>query len=106
MSAIQDARKRRDLALQAWRQELMVLNTLKANSPEWKKTLWWLTPQKLNPPKGKKQWNAVEAARVRYDKASMEYLDLLTKTEFPKREDSRSEERRVGKECRSRWSPY
>ena len=49
----------------------MVLNTLKANSPEWKK-----------------QWNAVEAARVRYDKASMEYLDLLTKTEFPKREDS------------------
>ena len=71
MSAIQDVRKRRDLALQAWRQELMVLNTLKANSPEWKK-----------------QWNAVEAARVRYDKASMEYLDLLTKTEFPKREDS------------------
>ena len=23
-----------------------------------------------------------------------------------KRDDSRSEERRVGKECRSRWSPY
>ena len=27
--------------------------------------------------------------------------DLATKTE-----DQRSEERRVGKECRSRWSPY
>ena len=25
---------------------------------------------------------------------------------FPAREKNRSEERRVGKECRSRWSPY
>ena len=25
---------------------------------------------------------------------------------IPKRAASRSEERRVGKECRSRWSPY
>src|ERR1017187_4182473 len=25
---------------------------------------------------------------------------------FPMRESMRSEERRVGKECRSRWSPY
>ena len=25
---------------------------------------------------------------------------------FYRREDARSEERRVGKECRSRWSPY
>ena len=25
---------------------------------------------------------------------------------FPSEDDSRSEERRVGKECRSRWSPY
>ena len=24
----------------------------------------------------------------------------------PQRDDNRSEERRVGKECRSRWSPY
>ena len=29
----------------------------------------------------------------------------LASREF-KREDTRSEERRVGKECRSRWSPY
>src|SRR6266511_4885625 len=26
--------------------------------------------------------------------------------EFPRTEHERSEERRVGKECRSRWSPY
>src|SRR5258705_7573089 len=30
------------------------------------------------------------------------YFDLGVRTEFV----SRSEERRVGKECRSRWSPY
>ena len=29
------------------------------------------------------------------------YKDLLTEST-----DDRSEERRVGKECRSRWSPY
>ena len=28
------------------------------------------------------------------------------KKRFPKKEQLRSEERRVGKECRSRWSPY
>src|SRR5258708_31720414 len=27
-------------------------------------------------------------------------------TDAPMKEDERSEERRVGKECRSRWSPY
>ena len=32
---------------------------------------------------------------------------VKTKKEFQdKLENSRSEERRVGKECRSRWSPY
>ena len=39
---------------------------------------------------------------------SMNYPELTTATlhgpEFE--EDRRSEERRVGKECRSRWSPY
>ena len=29
-----------------------------------------------------------------------------TKTNMAKKRRSRSEERRVGKECRSRWSPY
>ena len=30
----------------------------------------------------------------------------LTKTNLLRRLEARSEERRVGKECRSRWSPY
>ena len=32
-----------------------------------------------------------------------DYKDLLTDIYV---DESRSEERRVGKECRSRWSPY
>ena len=32
--------------------------------------------------------------------------DTTTFFYCPMRQDSRSEERRVGKECRSRWSPY
>ena len=32
-------------------------------------------------------------------------FDNLTKKK-PEKNSSRSEERRVGKECRSRWSPY
>ena len=31
---------------------------------------------------------------------------ILTNDEISKMVDTRSEERRVGKECRSRWSPY
>ena len=38
------------------------------------------------------------------------YLDLLEKGDYQGHTygsgDGRSEERRVGKECRSRWSPY
>ena len=33
-------------------------------------------------------------------------LRLMKPGLFPRGELSRSEERRVGKECRSRWSPY
>src|SRR2546423_12157709 len=33
-----------------------------------------------------------------------QYIDLFARTQFPRW--ARSEERRVGKECRSRWSPY
>ena len=33
------------------------------------------------------------------------YVEMLKKF-FPDKEYVRSEERRVGKECRSRWSPY
>ena len=37
-----------------------------------------------------------------------EYIKLIEKftVHFPKDKFCRSEERRVGKECRSRWSPY
>src|SRR5574343_1606938 len=31
---------------------------------------------------------------------------VLVKANFPRKKANRSEERRVGKECRSRWSPY
>ena len=33
-------------------------------------------------------------------------LDDLKNDEITKKREKRSEERRVGKECRSRWSPY
>ena len=34
------------------------------------------------------------------------YYPLSSLNHFFSAQDSRSEERRVGKECRSRWSPY
>src|SRR2546427_6575700 len=42
------------------------------------------------------------------DRISVDASDQLVrvKTEAGRRGPSRSEERRVGKECRSRWSPY
>ena len=48
------------------------------------------------------------------DGAPMVFLELVDRAETPKdtekkaerKERARSEERRVGKECRSRWSPY
>ena len=33
-------------------------------------------------------------------------IDIVHEMELSKPSVSRSEERRVGKECRSRWSPY
>ena len=33
-------------------------------------------------------------------------VSRMTRSEYPYYFNSRSEERRVGKECRSRWSPY
>ena len=33
-------------------------------------------------------------------------MDAKQRAVFPAYTDTRSEERRVGKECRSRWSPY
>ena len=39
-----------------------------------------------------------EKVQAQYDELEVNYTNLKTAT--------RSEERRVGKECRSRWSPY
>ena len=33
-------------------------------------------------------------------------LESVIQSEVSQKEKNRSEERRVGKECRSRWSPY
>ena len=38
--------------------------------------------------------------------ASTEIINLEAILNLPKGTEHRSEERRVGKECRSRWSPY
>ena len=55
--------------------------------------------------------------RLGYESTFREYCDRFTpdylaavreagESGLPALADSRSEERRVGKECRSRWSPY
>ena len=46
-------------------------------------------------------------ARKSVDSDLVDTIDLSNLLTNPKsRSDHRSEERRVGKECRSRWSPY
>ena len=47
-----------------------------------------------------------EAEVVAYDDLGTEAIRRLTVENFPAVVVIRSEERRVGKECRSRWSPY
>ena len=56
----------------------------------------------------KEEWGEAKGGHLEYDRSSG-YL-VLTQSPYlkirQKPEESRSEERRVGKECRSRWSPY
>ena len=41
------------------------------------------------------------------DKLDRQILNIISKNaRIPFKDVARSEERRVGKECRSRWSPY
>ena len=47
-------------------------------------------------------WNFVSSSKERIEQAKDEWKN----GEFAKVTGDRSEERRVGKECRSRWSPY
>jgi len=67
MPTVQDAKKRRDVALQKWRRELRLFQALPHGSPEWEE-----------------QGRAVEQARGRYDKLTAEYLDILTRADPPK----------------------
>src|SRR2546430_7148282 len=45
-----------------------------------------------------------DLARFRFDRAELLEAELVQR--FGRAGTARSEERRVGKECRSRWSPY
>ena len=62
MPTVQDAKNRRDLALQKWRHELRLFQRLQPGSPEWEE-----------------QGRAVDQARARYEKVTAEYLDILTR---------------------------
>jgi len=58
--------------------------------------------EKLLPPGGRIFYHTYLLPLLRIERAAEEiYIALRTKSG-----DERSEERRVGKECRSRWSPY
>jgi len=49
------------------------------------------------------EWKKLEPKVTQAQKRSAELTDIINTTRVL---DDRSEERRVGKECRSRWSPY
>src|SRR5260221_5681008 len=38
--------------------------------------------------------------------SAVSLIEEISNIRFPQSKETRSEERRVGKECRSRWSPY
>src|SRR2546425_11010169 len=55
------------------------------------------------------QADAVRVGPTQFPRLNQLYADVVTSMDWPERPElfvSRSEERRVGKECRSRWSPY
>ena len=61
-------------------------------------TVWWNTPQEIND-----NMAAMHAAAYAFKKTA---AILVYEHKNGDRWELRSEERRVGKECRSRWSPY
>ena len=77
----------------------------------------WINPRRntprhilIKPSKIKHKWKILKAAREKQQKTYKGLpirltADLSAETLQPRRK-WRSEERRVGKECRSRWSPY
>ena len=50
-------------------------------------------------------WKVKEGDKVKLDQPLVEVMTDKATVELPSPR-ARSEERRVGKECRSRWSPY
>ena len=48
----------------------------------------------------------LEEALKRIEELEKENAELREELEYYRNRKLRSEERRVGKECRSRWSPY
>src|SRR3712207_8052308 len=52
------------------------------------------------------QWPAATVARCVLARSSRERQEWSTPRQQDRTRNARSEERRVGKECRSRWSPY
>src|SRR2546429_7470291 len=50
--------------------------------------------------------NGIFAGRKSVERVALGFLPLGTGNSFLRDFSKRSEERRVGKECRSRWSPY
>ena len=59
----------------------------------------------LNEENAKFAYETMNVAQV-YANGMKESFDHLREHQFCSVIDNRSEERRVGKECRSRWSPY
>ena len=55
--------------------------------------------------KWQKRWADAEVFKVEENKDKEKFY-VLEMFPYPSGKRSRSEERRVGKECRSRWSPY
>ena len=53
-----------------------------------------------------RKWYILDAAGKPLGKTAVRAADLLRGKTKPTYTPHRSEERRVGKECRSRWSPY
>src|SRR5258706_4930205 len=51
-------------------------------------------------------WDALRGSSVTHDRPTNRNLESLQDTNPRGADCERSEERRVGKECRSRWSPY
>ena len=49
----------------------------------------------------------MSAKNIENNESNMSHMDHdMTETDHSQMNMNRSEERRVGKECRSRWSPY